>query len=118
MVTGDVRGAGTDANVAITLFGKTGQTSKFNLRNNSRDKSLFERASSDIFHFKTNSVGPLTRVRYSIYPLDFCETATVGYVHLKFLCFRIQHDNTGVGPGWFLDRVSVFLHNYSIIMSV
>ncbi|TMS08684.1 Lipoxygenase homology domain-containing protein 1 [Larimichthys crocea] len=52
-ITGEVKGAGTDANVFVTLFGELGVTPK---------------------------------------------------VHLAS---KIEHDNTGMNPGWYLDRVVV-----------
>lgn len=71
--------AGTNANVFITLFGKTGTTQKMHLKNNS--KTLFNRGSSDLFKVRCNCVGPMKKI-------------------------RIEHDNTGIGPGWYLERVS------------
>jgi hypothetical protein len=61
-VTGNVKGAGTDANVFITLFGKTGQTPKLQLKNSSSENQ-FERNQSDIFVLKTKCCGPLTKIR-------------------------------------------------------
>ncbi|XP_076450682.1 LOW QUALITY PROTEIN: lipoxygenase homology domain-containing protein 1-like [Babylonia areolata] len=84
-VTGDVLGGGTNANVFLTLFGKTGTTRKLHLTNNA--KTMFKRGNSDVFRVKTNCVGPMKKV-------------------------RIEHDNTGVGAGWYLERVVVTdLHN-------
>ena len=40
MVTGDKKGAGTDANVSITIHGKSGQTAKLPLK--SKSKETFE----------------------------------------------------------------------------
>ncbi|XP_078580092.1 lipoxygenase homology domain-containing protein 1-like isoform X2 [Branchiostoma floridae x Branchiostoma japonicum] len=80
-VTGDCRGGGTDANVFVTLYGKKGTTARLPLRNRHKSKT-FERGRSDIFVIKAKNVGPLQKV-------------------------RIQHDNTGTAPGWFLDRVVV-----------
>lgn len=79
-VTGNMKGAGTDANVFMTLFGKTGQTPKLQLKNNSSD--CFERNQSDIFVLKTTCVGPMSKI-------------------------RIEHDNKGFAAGWYLDRVCV-----------
>lgn len=78
-VTGDVPHAGTDASVYVTLFGKTGQTPKMQLK--SHDDKLFERGHSDTFRIKSDCVGPLDKL-------------------------RIEHDNQGTAPGWFLERVS------------
>lgn len=83
VITGDKIGAGTDANVYITIYGKNGQTAKLPLK--SKTKNVFERNTSDIFTEKANCVGPLTKI-------------------------RIEHDNTGAGPGWYLERVSACLY--------
>ena len=61
IVTGNVKGAGTDAKVSLIIFGKTGQTAKLQLRSNS--KNSFERNQSDIFNLKTTCVGPMTKIR-------------------------------------------------------
>ena len=44
--TGDVRGAGTDANVILTLYGEKGKSDEFKLRNKTDN---FERAKVDKF---------------------------------------------------------------------
>ncbi|XP_074850459.1 lipoxygenase homology domain-containing protein 1 isoform X1 [Carettochelys insculpta] len=79
-VTGDVRGAGTDANVFVTLFGEFGITPKTHLTSKSR--TAFERDKTDVFRIKTNNVGQIKKI-------------------------RIEHDNTGMNASWFLDRVVV-----------
>ncbi|XP_049618566.1 lipoxygenase homology domain-containing protein 1 isoform X3 [Syngnathus scovelli] len=79
-VTGDERGAGTDANVFITLFGEFGITPKVHLASKSR--TAFERAKTDVFRIRTHNVGSLKKI-------------------------RIEHDNTGLNASWFLDRVVV-----------
>ncbi|KAM9262068.1 lipoxygenase homology domain-containing protein 1 [Morus bassanus] len=79
-VTGDVRGAGTDANVFVTLFGELGITPKTHLT--SKSSTAFERSKTDVFRVKTNNVGQIKKI-------------------------RIEHDNTGLNAGWFLDRVIV-----------
>jgi len=61
-VTGNARGAGTNANVFLTIFGKSGQTPKLALRNSDHD-DMFERSQSDVFHLKTKCVGPLNKIR-------------------------------------------------------
>ncbi|XP_060232877.1 lipoxygenase homology domain-containing protein 1 isoform X2 [Meriones unguiculatus] len=78
--TGDVRGAGTDANVFITLFGENGLSPKLHLT--SKSESAFEKANVDVFRVRTNNVGLIYKI-------------------------RIEHDNTGLNASWFLDRVIV-----------
>ncbi|XP_059505870.1 lipoxygenase homology domain-containing protein 1 [Stegostoma tigrinum] len=79
-VTGDVRGAGTDANVFVTLFGEYGITPKVHLTSKSR--TAFEKNKTDVFRIKTNNVGPIKKI-------------------------RIEHDNTGMSASWFLDRLVI-----------
>ncbi|XP_033845859.1 lipoxygenase homology domain-containing protein 1-like [Periophthalmus magnuspinnatus] len=79
-VTGDVKGAGTDANVFVTLFGEFGVTPKVHLASKSR--TAFEKNKTDVFRIKTHNVGPIIKL-------------------------RIEHDNTGMNASWFLDRVVV-----------
>uniref|UniRef100_A0A672LZQ6 PLAT domain-containing protein n=1 Tax=Sinocyclocheilus grahami TaxID=75366 RepID=A0A672LZQ6_SINGR len=79
-ITGDVNGAGTDANIFITLFGEYGITPKLHLA--SKNRTAFEKNKTDVFRIKTHNVGPLKKV-------------------------RIEHDNTGLNASWFLDRVVV-----------
>uniref|UniRef100_A0A8D1VBR1 PLAT domain-containing protein n=1 Tax=Sus scrofa TaxID=9823 RepID=A0A8D1VBR1_PIG len=78
--TGDVRGAGTDANVFITIFGENGLSPKLHLT--SKSKSAFEKANVDVFRVRTNNVGLIYKI-------------------------RIEHDNTGLNASWYLDRVIV-----------
>ncbi|KAK5900382.1 hypothetical protein CgunFtcFv8_025344 [Champsocephalus gunnari] len=80
-VTGDVKGAGTDANVFVTLFGEFGVTPKVHLASKSR--TAFEKNKTDVFRIKTHNVGAMKKL-------------------------RIEHDNTGgLNASWFLDRVVV-----------
>ncbi|KAM5222354.1 lipoxygenase homology domain-containing protein 1 isoform 3-T3 [Ctenodactylus gundi] len=78
--TGDVRGAGTDANVFITIFGENGLSPKLHLT--SKSESAFEKANVDVFRVRTNNVGLIYKI-------------------------RIEHDNTGLNASWYLDHVIV-----------
>jgi hypothetical protein len=78
--TGDKRGAGTDAQVYITLFGSNGkQTQKIHLKD-SNNKNPFEQKETDKFTVQGEYIGELTKL-------------------------RIEHDNSGFSSGWFLDKV-------------
>ncbi|XP_033751254.1 lipoxygenase homology domain-containing protein 1-like isoform X2 [Pecten maximus] len=79
-VTGDKMNAATNANVYLTIYGRTGATEKIPLKNNTG--KMFERGSSDIFKVNTRCVGPMRKV-------------------------RVEHDNTGLGAGWYLERIVV-----------
>ncbi|XP_029211921.2 uncharacterized protein LOC114975839 isoform X2 [Acropora millepora] len=78
--TGDKWGAGTDANVLITLFGEDGDSEEKKLDNN---KNNFESGQKDSFVICCGTyLGQLSKI-------------------------RIGHDNTGFGAAWFLDKVTV-----------
>jgi hypothetical protein len=80
--TGDEWGtAGTDSQVYITLFGTNGkQTEKIRLKNPINNKDPFKCNQIDKFHVQGNNIGELLKL-------------------------RIEHDNTGRDPSWFIDRV-------------
>ncbi|CAF0916712.1 unnamed protein product [Rotaria sordida] len=80
--TGGKRNAGTDSQVYVTLFGKNGKkTGKIHLQN-SNNKDPFERNQADKFHVQGEYIGELIKL-------------------------RIEHDNSGLLSGWFLDRIVV-----------
>ena len=78
-VTGDRRGAGTDANVYIILYGEKGDSGKRKLE---APGNSFERAKSDSFGIECVELGNIHKV-------------------------IIGHDGAGIGSGWFLDKVIV-----------
>ena len=80
--TGDVKGAGTDANVFINIFGSTGNTGERKLVKSETHKDKFERAQVDVFVVEAVDLGKVFKV-------------------------KIRHDNSMFGPAWFLDKVEV-----------
>jgi hypothetical protein len=79
--TSDIRGAGTDANVTIILFGSNSiDTGKIKLDSNKND---FERGQEDIFYHEYVDLGDITEV-------------------------EIEHDNSGPAPGWHCQEVIVW----------
>ncbi|UCE07926.1 MAG: hypothetical protein JSW07_07815 [bacterium] len=78
--TGNVDNAGTDAGVFIKLFGEKGESGEQQLDNPGRDD--FKRNSTDAFRITSKDLGKLTKL-------------------------RIRHNNSGDGPGWFLDYIDV-----------
>uniref|UniRef100_A0A3Q1FQV9 Lipoxygenase homology PLAT domains 1a n=1 Tax=Acanthochromis polyacanthus TaxID=80966 RepID=A0A3Q1FQV9_9TELE len=80
VITGDEKGAGTDANVFITIYGTNGDSGQRQLRQKFRN--LFEREQTDRFVLEMLDMGELQKV-------------------------RVEHDNSGLSPGWLLDRVEV-----------
>eukprot|EP00899_Mesostigma_viride_P006814 jgi/Mesvir1/16133/Mv08410-RA.4 len=79
VATSDIKGAGTDANVSIKLFGSNGETPSIRL---SSSKDDFERGNVDEFFFTSPDIGPVERI-------------------------LIGHDSKGVGASWHLDHVKV-----------
>ena len=80
MLTGDKFGAGTDANVFITMFGKTGDTGKRALVK--AGENLFERNVTSTFDLECKSLGGVSKI-------------------------IIEHDNKGVGASWHCDSVTI-----------
>ncbi|XP_078590366.1 lipoxygenase homology domain-containing protein 1-like isoform X4 [Branchiostoma floridae x Branchiostoma japonicum] len=77
--TGDVWNAGTDANVYITVYGERGDTGP-RLLHKGKKAILFEKGQVDVFYVEAVHLGNLKKV-------------------------IIGHDGTGLGAGWFLDKV-------------
>jgi hypothetical protein len=77
--TGDIRGAGTDANVFLQLFGEHGDTGEQKLESSGNN---FERGHTDTFGLEAVDLGEITKA-------------------------RIGHDGSGFGSGWFLDNIVV-----------
>ncbi|XP_056680371.1 lipoxygenase homology domain-containing protein 1 [Monodelphis domestica] len=80
ITTGYDPGAGTDANVMITIFGANGDTGKRELKR--RMHNLFERGRTDRFYLETLDLGELRKV-------------------------RLEHDGKGPSSGWQVERVEV-----------
>ncbi|NWX24982.1 LOXH1 protein, partial [Aegotheles bennettii] len=80
--TGDKRGAGTDANVHIILFGNEDKTEIFQLSQSLEHQDPFERGKVDTFKIKTKKIGSLHSI-------------------------EIGHDGKGFASGWFLEKVEI-----------
>ncbi|XP_067279249.1 lipoxygenase homology domain-containing protein 1-like isoform X2 [Pseudorasbora parva] len=80
VITGDEKGAGTDANVFITIFGSNGDSGRRQLCQKFRN--LFERGQTNRFILELLDMGDLLRV-----------------------C--VEHDNSGLSPGWLLSRIEI-----------
>nr|XP_016847213.1 PREDICTED: lipoxygenase homology domain-containing protein 1-like [Anolis carolinensis] len=79
VATGDVRNAGTNANVFMQIYGELGKTELLILKNRSNN---YERGASETFRVEAVDVGKVYKI-------------------------RIGHDGKGFGDGWFLDSVVV-----------
>ncbi|CAL8070988.1 unnamed protein product [Calicophoron daubneyi] len=82
VVTGDVPHAGTDSNVFLTLYGDNGDSGERKLAYSKTNMNKFEKGQTDIFAWEIVDLGRLSKA-------------------------RIRHDNSGVGPSWFLSRIEV-----------
>ncbi|XP_073069093.1 lipoxygenase homology domain-containing protein 1 isoform X1 [Manis javanica] len=80
VTTGYELGAGTDANVFVTIFGANGDTGKRELKQKMRN--LFERGSTNRFFLETLELGELRKA-------------------------RLEHDSSGYCPGWLVEKVEV-----------
>ncbi|XP_069710231.1 oxygen-regulated protein 1 [Phaenicophaeus curvirostris] len=80
--TGDKRGAGTDANVHIILFGNEDKSEAFQLSHSLDHPDPFERGKVDTFKIKTKILGSLQSI-------------------------EIGHDGKGFASGWFLEKVEI-----------
>jgi hypothetical protein len=49
VITGDLSGAGTDANVFLIIFGEYGDSGEIALKNSETYKDKFERGHTDVF---------------------------------------------------------------------
>jgi PLAT/LH2 domain len=58
--TGGIRGARTDANVFVQLFGENGDTGEYKIEASGK---IFERGHTDIVEIETGSLGELTKLR-------------------------------------------------------
>ncbi|XP_005090790.1 lipoxygenase homology domain-containing protein 1 isoform X2 [Aplysia californica] len=87
--TGDVRYAGTDANVYIIIHGKKGKTKKL-FMDDTRDN--FERGQTEVFEVTALDTGEITRI-------------------------QIGHDNSGPGAGWFCEDIKIkkFLNRENVV---
>ncbi|XP_053159933.1 lipoxygenase homology domain-containing protein 1-like [Hemicordylus capensis] len=81
VITGSVMGAGTDANVYLSIYGGRGDTGERHLKH-SDNLNKFEKEQEDIFTVKAVDLAELKKV-------------------------RIRQDNSGSNPAWFLERIEV-----------
>lgn len=80
VINGDLKGAGTDANVFITIYGINGDSGKRQLQQKFRN--LFERGSTDCFFLEMLDLGELLRV-------------------------KVEHENHGFNCGWYVECIEV-----------
>ena len=94
--TSDIRGAGTDANIYMDVYGRSenGMEDSDHVEFHKANKSSFERKSVDKFNFDIKDIGTPFKV-------------------------RVGHDGRGVGAGWHLNKVCHILYSTTFpLMSV
>lgn len=86
--TGNKSGAGTNANVFLTMFGDKGDSGEHQLSKSENHFDKFEKNQVDKFYIENADLGKLTKI-------------------------FIRHDDSGIRSDWFLDRVEINddLHN-------
>jgi len=62
--TGDMIGAGTDANVYVILYGDQGDTGKLNLKQAINTKNKFERGRTDQFKLEAVDIGKVSLFKW------------------------------------------------------
>ena len=80
--TGDVRGAGTDSNVFLTLYGEEGDSGERKLQKSQTHMNKFERGQEDVFRIEAANLGRLEKI-------------------------KIRHDSSSLKKSWHLDRIVV-----------
>lgn len=115
--TGDIFGAGTDANVYVTMTGENGDTGERKLQD-ADNINKFERA--QVFCITATVLGLMQMI------FDNIQSRWMGAITIFFLQvdtfklsavdlgklkkFKIWHDNKGGGGAWFLDYIEVMAH--------
>ncbi|CAF4048737.1 unnamed protein product, partial [Rotaria sordida] len=80
--TSDKSGAGTVANVFLTIYGASEDTGERELQQSKTNRNKFERNQEDVFEIKAAALGKLKKI-------------------------KIRHDDSNTGSAWYLDRVEI-----------
>ncbi|XP_073201336.1 lipoxygenase homology domain-containing protein 1-like [Lepidochelys kempii] len=80
--TGNIYGAGTDANVFLTIYGDLGDTGERKLSKSETNSNKFERAQEDKFTIQAVDLGIIYKI-------------------------KIRHDNTMLNADWYLEKVEI-----------
>lgn len=103
VVTGDRRGAGTDANVYVKLYDTQGRTSS-SITSNTVFRNDNERNSTTTVDLKTSECGvegPIVKV--DVWRDNFADLSIVGSITNFFFGHRTKR----LSSAWFLDRIEV-----------
>ena len=63
VITGDKLGAGTDANLFLTMTGENGESPEIPLKDSETNRNKFERAQTDIFKLVTPDLGKVFKIK-------------------------------------------------------
>lgn len=125
-MTGDVYGAGTDANVFLTIYGDLGDTGERKLSKSETNSNKFERGSvrklelCDLFNsclLHCRYIYSRLQSKKEVHNIDVIswmflfsqvDKFTIEAVDLgQIFKIKIRHDNSMVSPDWYLDQVEV-----------
>ena len=98
VVTSDEKGAGTDANVKITVYGSLGDSGKRPLEKRWRD--LFERGQTDDFELEIIDLGGCN-LTY------MCITVFMWLFSGELERIKLEHDNKMLKPDWKPQKVVI-----------
>lgn len=113
VMTGDLNGAGTDANVFLTIYGDLGDTGERKLGKSETNNNKFERGCVR----KKVSIHQRCKYKHAlVQPEHFCtffnhaqvDKFTIEAVDLgQVFKIKIRHDNSMMNADWYLDQVEV-----------
>ena len=63
LILGDKLGAGTDANIFLTLTGENGDSPEIPLKDSETNRNKFERAQTDIFKITNPDLGKVFKIK-------------------------------------------------------
>lgn len=93
VITGDIKGSGTDANVYIQAFGEHGDWGERKMAKSKTYRDKFERNHTDEFEVEAVSLGQLEKV-------------------------HVWHDNKGLFASWYLERIEIEVFTYDVELLV
>ena len=120
--TGDVFGAGTDADVHLKVFGEKGDTGEVQLVSSDNTSNKFERARTDNFRLELSDIGKVRTSATCNVTINVTQCGSTSHVtacisgfllnspdvfFLQINHIRIGHNGSKPGSGWFLDEVRI-----------
>ena len=82
-ILGDKLGAGTDANIFLTLTGENGDSPEIPLKDSETNRNKFERAQTDIFKITNPDLGKVFKIKLRS---DYS-----GLLNAKWFCQEVNY---------------------------